>query len=153
MTARRRIGMFLAVAGLLALAASGYLWRGNAGRRAEIRAEQAALEDSATRVHDELVQTSLKMRAFQQSLSSMPDTVQRYGGRQVMDIGQGYNKAIRKLEWRERDIKIEIAALEREAERDRKRAGTAALPVAVAGASAAIVGGLLIMVSRRRVGA
>lgn len=145
--------MFLGITGLLILAASGYLWRGDAARRAEIRAEKAALEDSASRVHAVLVKTSLEMRAFQNSLSSMPDTVQRFGGRQIMDIGQGYNKVIRKLEFQERDIKIEIAALDREAERDRKRARATALPVALAGASATVVGGILIMLSRRRVGA
>jgi hypothetical protein len=151
--ARRRIGLFLAITGLLILGASGYLARGDAARRAEIRAEQAALADSATRVHDELVKTSLKMRAFQSSLSSMPDTVRRFGGREVMDIGQGYNKTIRKLEFKERDIKIEIAALEREVERDRQRARGTALPVAVAGACATVAGGILIIASRRRVGA
>ena len=152
MSARRRIGMFISFTGLVLLAASGWLWRGDASRRAEIRAEKAVLEDSVARVHDRLVQTNLKYRAFQESLPEMPDSVQRYGGVQVMEIGSGYFKTIRTLEIRERDIKLEIKALERESTREREQARERAVPVAAAGGAAAIVG-VFLMLSGRRVGA
>ena len=145
--------MFLSITGLLILATSGYLWRGDAVRRAEIRAERTVLADSAVRLHDEIVKTSLRSRAFQQSLPDMPDSVQRYGGRQTMEIGTGYNKTIRKLEMKERDVKLDLNALDREARRERARARATALPVAVAGAAATALGGVLMLISRRRVGA
>ena len=153
MAARKRIGMFLLATGLLLLAVSGVLWRGDVSRRGEIRAGQAAIEDSLGLVHDELVQTSLRYRGFQSSLSSMPDTVQRYGGKKTMEIASGYSKTIHKLEMIERDLKLQITALKREAERERAKARERTVPAAAGGAAATVVGALLIFVSRRRVGA
>ena len=141
------------ITGVLVLATSGWLWRGDAARHAEIRAEKATLEDSAKRIHDELVQTNLKYRGFQASLGTMPDTVQRYGGKKYMAIGEGYRKTVRKLEFKERDVTLEIKALDREATRARQQARSRALPAAVAGASATVIGAILMVVSRRRVGA
>lgn len=151
MSATRRIGLFIIIAGLLILATSGYFYRGDASRRAEIQDEKATLEDSVRRVHEEIVKTSLKYRGFQTSLPDMPDSTQKYAGRQVMDIGEGYNKTIRRLEFQERDIKLEISSLEREAARERATARARALPVAAAGAGASVVGIVLLALSRRRV--
>lgn len=152
MNTRRKLGLFLLVGGLLVVGASGYLWRGDTGRRAEIRAEMTALEDSADRLHDRLVQTSLKYRAFQSTLSEVPDSIRRYGARQTMDIGNNYHKTIRKLDLDERDVRLKIRALERERNRERARAGNRAAVLAVAGAAAAL-GGALMLISRRGVGA
>ena len=63
MTGRKRTGLFLAVAGVLALGASAVLWRQGAPDLAKNAASSAALEDSLKRVHAELVQVSLKARA------------------------------------------------------------------------------------------
>jgi Flp pilus assembly protein TadB len=149
----RRMGLFLAVAGLVLLATSGYLWRGDAARRAEIRQETAALEDSARRLREEYSETSLKYRAFQQSLPDMPDTMQRYGGRLIMDISSGYNKALRKLHFRERDVRLEITARQRAEAKERARAQAVSLPVAAAGAASLVLGLILLLASRRRVAA
>ena len=145
--------MFLTIAGLLGLATSGYFYRGDATRRAEVRDETATLEDSVRRVHDEIVKTNLKYRAFQSSLPDMPDTAQKYAGREIMDIGESYNKKLRKLEFLERDINLEIKSLEREAVRERASARGRALPVAAAGAAASILGVILMVLPRRRVAA
>ena len=141
------------ITGVLVLAASGYLWRGDSSRRAEIESDRAALADSATRIHEELVQANLRYRGYQSSLATMPDTVKRYGGKKYMSVGEGFRKNVRKLEFKERDVTLEIKALDREATRERERARSTALPVAIAGASATVVGAILMAVSRRRVGA
>jgi hypothetical protein len=151
MSTPRRLGLFLVVIGVLTVAASGYLWRGGAARRAEISAEKVMLEDSVRRVHETIVQTNLKYRAFQASLPTMPDTVQKYGGAEVMEIGQGYSKTLRRLETQERDLKLDVQALVRAGAKEHAKARATALPVAAAGAGATIIGIILTAVSRRRV--
>jgi hypothetical protein len=153
MTGRKRLGMFLAVAGLLLLATAGFFWRGDAGRRAEIKAELATLADSADRVHDRVEATNLKFRGFRESQASMPDSVKRHGGAIVMEITQGYNKTIRKLELSERDIRLEMSALKREAARERAQARVRAIPVAGGGLVALLIGAILLLLPGRPVGA
>ena len=141
------------ITGVVVLAASGYLWRGDASRRSDIETQRAALADSARRIHDELMQASLRYRGYQASLATMPDTVRRYGGKKYMDVGEGFRKNVRKLEFKERDVTLEMKALDREAAREREQARSRALPAAIAGASATVIGAILMATSRRRVGA
>jgi hypothetical protein len=79
--------------------------------------------------------------------------VRRHGGVKIMEITQGFNKVIRKLEMTERDIKLEIASLGRESKQERQQARSRALPAAAGGLAALVIGILLIFLPNRRVGA
>jgi hypothetical protein len=147
------MGLFLAVSGVVLLAASGLLWRYGSPEVARIAASSAALEDSLTRVHARLVKTSIKYRGLLESESSIPDTVRVFGAGQMMKLGASYDKAIRKLEMEETDIKIEMASLKRDAERQHAAAKHRALPLAGAGAAAFLIGLVLTALPSRRVDA
>ncbi len=153
MTGRKKIGLFLVVAGVLLLAASGFLWRRQAPELNKLQAKKVTLEDSLTRVHAELVKTSLKSRALQESKATIPDTVKVAGAGQMMNLGNVYNKVIRKAEFTERDLKIDIAALERKMVATRNEARSTALPAAAGGAAALVIGLFLSALPQRRVGA
>ena len=153
MTGRKRLGVFLLIAGVLLLATGGVFWRGDAGRRGEIVTQTAALEDSMERINQRLQATNLKFRGFRESQSSVPDSVKRHGGAITMEITQGYNKTIRKLEMSERDVKLEIAALKRESTAERALARDRAIPAAAGGAVALVLGAILFLMAARRVGA
>jgi hypothetical protein len=153
MTGRKKIGLFLVVAGVLVLAASGFLWRRHAPALAKLQAERTTLEDSLTRVHAELVKTSLKSRALQESQSQIPDTLKVTGAGQMMTQANVYNKMIRKLEFTERDIQIDLAAIDRKTVQARNAARSAALPAAAGGAATLVIGLVLAALPPRRVGA
>jgi len=153
MTGKKRIGLFLMVAGLGLFALAGVRWQGDAEWRAGNTAKMAALDDSARSVHEALMQVSLKSRALQSSYSTMPDTVRRYGAGKLMEIQGGYNKTIRKLEFKERDLKVDMATARREADLERAGARARAIPLAVAAIAALMTGTVLMLVPSRRVGA
>jgi hypothetical protein len=153
MRGRKRFGLFLVVAGVLVLAASGVLWRRSAPNIERMRAESAALQDSVKIVHAELVHQSLLQQGLSASMQTAPDSVRRYGAGKMMETSTGYNKAIRKLEMRERDINLDIASLRRDSERELAHARNRALPVAAGGAAALLAGLLLAAIPGRRVGA
>ena len=153
MTGRKKIGLFLVVAGALLLVSSGFLWRRHAPQVQKLTAQKVSLEDSLTRVHALLVKTSLKSRALQESQTQIPDTLKITGAGQMMAQGQVYNKVIRKAEFTERDIKIEIASIERKMMAERKTARATALPAAAGGAAALLIGLVLTALPGRRVGA
>jgi hypothetical protein len=149
----KRAGLFLVVAGALLLAASGVLWRQHAPDLEKMKADSATFEDSLKRVHAELVHQSLMLQGLNASMQTVPDSVRRYGAGKAMDATTGYNKAIRKLTMKERDIKLEIASLRRDSDRERADAKRRTLPVAAAGAAALFIGIVLTAIPRRRVGA
>ena len=153
MTGRKKIGLFLVVAGALLLVASGLLWRRHAPELQKLTTQKAALEDSMTRVHAELVQTSLKARALQESQTQIPDTMKVVGAGQMMKLGNEYNKVIRRLEFTERDLKIDIAAIDRKTASRRTEARATALPAAAGGGAALLLGLVLTALPSRRVGA
>ena len=153
MNRRKRIGLVLLLTGVALGVMAGLSWRTTAPRGNEIATERAALEDSARAVHNRLIQTSLKMQGFQNSQSSIPDTLRRFAGNKIMEISAGYNKTIRRLEMQERDIKLEIAALGRESDQRRARTRVSVTPIAAAGLIALIAGGVLILLPARGVGA
>jgi hypothetical protein len=153
MSGRKRLGWFVAVAGVLLLAGSGVLWKKHTPRIEEIRVQSAALEDSVRHVHAGIVQQSLELQGLMASMKTVPDSVRRYGGRKYMDAAGGYDKAIRKYEMQERDIKLEIAALRRESEREHTSARATAMPAAIAGLLAVLVGLVLALLPGRRVDA
>lgn len=153
MTGRKKIGLFLIVAGVALLLASGFLWRRQAPELEKLQAQKAFFEDSLTRVHAELVSTSLKSRALQESKSQIPDTLKLVGAGPMMAQGNAYNKIIRKAEFTERDLKIDINAVERKMAAARKEARDATIPTAAGGAAALLVGIVLAALPPRRVGA
>jgi hypothetical protein len=153
MTGRKKIGVFLVVAGILVLAASGLEWRKHAPALAQIHTDSAVLEDSVKRVHARLVQQSLLQQGLQASQATLPDSVRRYGAGQMMQVSSEYNKAIRRLDMQERDIRLEIASLKRDATREHADAKKRTLPVAAAGAAIVLVGIVLTAIPGRRVGA
>ena len=153
MNNRRRIGLFLVIGGVLLLGASGWLWRGDPAGRAAREATRVALEDSSSRMKAVQSDLELKKRGFQNSLPEMPDTVQRYGGAKVMEILGGYTRRIYLLEMKQRDLKVEIKAIEREMAGERAAARAKALPAAAAGAVCLVIGAVLAAMPGRRVGA
>jgi len=153
MTASKRIGVFLAAAGILLAAASGVLWRQRTPHGAEIASERAALEDSIQRVHAKYLRKSLQLKALNNSYSVLPDTVRRYGGGKYMEQSIIYNKGIRMYEIQERDLKIQVAVLGRRSQGERAAAKAVAMPVAIAGGAALLVGVVLLIIPARRVGA
>ena len=153
MTHRKRIGLFLLLVGLGLVALAGVRWRGDTALRAELSARTTVLEDSARGVHQELIEVSLKNKAVQSSYAEMPDTMRRYGLNKLMDITGGYNKTIRKLEFQERDLKVDIAAVRRRSERERADARARSIPLAVAGVVALMAGVVVALVPARGVAA
>jgi hypothetical protein len=153
MTGRKKIGVFLVVAGVLLLAASGFLWQRQSPELGKLQAKKTTLEDSLTRVHAQLVKTSLKSRALQESQSQIPDTLRMTGAGQMMNQGNAYNKIIRKLEFTERDIKIDLAAIERKTVLARTEGRRTAIPAAAGGAAMLLTGLVLTALPGRRVGA
>lgn len=153
MNVRRKLGIFLIVAGVLTGAASGLVWRQHAPELARIHADNATFEDSLQRVHKELVHTSLLLRGLKESEPSLPDTVRRYGAGKMMELTTGYNKHIRKLDMTERDIKLEIASLKRDSAREVELARKRTIPLAAAGLAALVIGLVLAAIPARRVGA
>jgi hypothetical protein len=99
------------------------------------------------------VKTSLLMRGFRESRSALPDTVRRHGGRMLMDIAAGYNKKIARLERNERDIKLEVAAIDRKTAQAAARKRTTVMPIAAGGMVMLLVGVVLAFVPARRVDA
>jgi glutamate mutase epsilon subunit len=118
-----------------------------------MRVESAALEDSVKKIHAELVHQSLLLQGLNASMSTVPDSVRRYGAGQMMATSSSYNKVIRKLEMKERDINLDIASLHRDSERERAGARSRTLPVAAAGVAALLVGLMMTAIPARRVGA
>jgi cell division protein FtsL len=153
MTGRRRLGLFLLVAGMLVLAASGVVWRKHAPAIAKMRSDSAVFEDSLERVHAELIHQSLLLKGLTASEATLPDTVRRYGAGKMIELSNGYNKVIRKLENREDDVKLQIRWLTRDTEKEIRNARAQALPVAGAGVVLVLIGIVLSAVPARRVGA
>jgi hypothetical protein len=153
MTGRKRIGLFLVVAGLVVLAGSGILFRKGAPELAKIAADRATMEDSLKNVRKRLVDVSLKSRGLNESEKTIPDSVRVYGAGQMMALQNSYNKQIRKLEGMERDVKIEIASLDRDAAQAHAAAKQKTLPLAAGGGALLIVGFILTGLASRRVGA
>jgi hypothetical protein len=151
MTGRRRLGFFFVAAGVLVLGASGVVWRMHAPDIGRMRADTALLEDSLTRVHGRLTHESILSRGLE--ASNPPDTVARYGGGKMLQLGNEYNKAIKRYEMQERDIKLEMASLRRDAEKEHQDARSQTLPVAGAGAALLLAGIILSAIPGRRVGA
>jgi hypothetical protein len=153
MTTPRRIGIFLAALGVVLAAASGVLWQRQTPRAAQIASRRTALEDSIQRVHARYMQESLQLKALNNSYSVMPDTVRRYGAGKLLDASTIHEKRIRMFRMEERDLKIQVAVLERKSEGERAAAKAAAMPVAIAGGAALLVGAVLLIIPTRRVGA
>lgn len=149
----KRAGLFLVVAGVLLLAASGVLWRQHAPDLSKMKAESATLQDSLQRVRAELTRQNLLLKGLNASMETVPDSVRRYGAGKMMETSTGYSKVIRRLDMKERDIKLEIASLRRDSERERADARHRTLPIAAAGAAALFIGIVLAVIPRRRVGA
>ncbi|HEX6790774.1 MAG TPA: hypothetical protein VF247_05635 [Candidatus Krumholzibacteria bacterium] len=153
MSARRRIGLFLLIGGILLLGASGWFWRGDPAARAAAAAKRTVLEDSASHLKAMITDNELKKRGFQNSLPDMPDTVQKYGGARTMEILGNYTRRGYMYEIRQRDVKLELKAIDRESVRERAAARAKALPAALAGAASVLIGAVLTATSGRRVGA
>jgi Flp pilus assembly protein TadB len=153
MTGRKRLGTFLGLAGIILLGTAGVFWRGDAARRSEIRSETASLQDSARVLHEELVETSLRLRGLTASLPTIPDSLRRHSGGKVREATEGYNKAIRRLEMTERDVNLRMSALAMESGREREQARARAVPLAGGGLAALILGAVLMLIPARRVGA
>ena len=153
MTGRQRLGVFLVLAGFVLLATAAFFWRGDADRRAGREARRSALEDSARGIRDEIVKASLRLRAFHTSLPTMPDSARRNAGVKIMETTTGFNKKIRRLELAERDVKLKITALTRDSTRERERERARAKSVAVGALVAIVMGAVLIVPRRPRVGA
>ena len=141
------------VAGAGLLAASGMTWNRHAPHLREMRTQNDMLADSVKNVHAALIHQSLLLRGLQENTSSIPDTVRRYGAGQMMEAGQAYSKAIRKLEMQERDLNLQISALERDTEREQHAARSATTVPGAAGLLVLIVGAAMALVPARRVGA
>jgi hypothetical protein len=153
MTGRKRIGLFLVVAGVVLLAGSGVLFRRSSPQLAKIAADRATMEDSLKNVRKRLVDVSLKARGLNESEATIPDSVKVYGAGQMMALQNSYNKQIRKLEGMERDVKIEIASLDRDAAQVHAAAKQKTLPLAAGGGAILMVGIILTALPSRRVGA
>jgi hypothetical protein len=147
------MGIFLVVAGILLLAASGMLWRRSAPNLAKMAATSATFEDSLKRVHAKLIHESLNARALTESQSSIPDTLKMYGAGKMMEMSNVHNKNIRKFEMQERDIKLELTSLKRDSEREREAARARVLPLGAAAVVALLAGIVLTALPARRVGA
>lgn len=141
------------VVGLGLFLLAGVRWRGDADWQARNAAKLAALEDSARNIHEALMEVSLKSKALQSSYSTMPDTVRRYGAGKLMEIQGGYNKTMRKLDFQQRDLKVDMATVRREADRERASARARAIPLAVVAIVSLLTGIVLVLIPSPRVGA
>jgi len=147
---RRGIGILMAAIGGLLIAASGIFWSRQAPELGRLTDTHAALKDSVDGIHAEIVEASVKQRGFQGSISSIPDSLRKSAGKQIMDVGAGYNKQIRNLEMRERDLSLKITAIGRRVEKAKARAVTTSVPLGISGVLVFVTGLALARASRSR---
>lgn len=142
------IVLFIAGAGLLA--ASAVAW--NRGAR-EVKSWDDKLAEYAKALEttrQDLKDEGLRFQAFQKSLPNLPDSLRLTGGGMIRDEGRKYDKAIRKLEFTERDIQLDITRAKRKQAEAEAARRARALPFALAGAGSWVAAGVVVAASRAR---
>ena len=144
----------MAVVGAVLITGSAVIWSRQTRELKELAATRVALEDSLGVLQAETRRTSERFMGFQKSMPSIPDSLRRYAGNKVMEVGSGYSKKLRMLGSRERDVKLKISRTHLRADAVRKRAASSSLPVGIAGL-AVLIAGLVVArtANARRVGA
>ena len=146
----RVVAVVLFAAGAALLALSALSW---ARATRDVDTWNAMLEqrtDSLKTTRAELRDEGLRYQAFQKSLPAVPDSIRQANGGAIRDEGRMYDKRIRKLEFNEKDIQLDIIRATRkraEAEAARK---SHALPRAAAGVVVWACAALLVVVPRAR---
>ncbi len=150
LTTGRIAAAALIVAGAGFLGAAGLAWsRGTRDVRAydaKIAENEKALES----IRAQRKETSLRFQAFQKSLPNMPDSMRVASGGEIRAEGREYDRVLRKLDFTERDVKLDISHDKRkraEAEAARK---SRTLPFAAAGAGAFVAGAFVAAAARRK---
>lgn len=144
------VAVILLVAGAGLLAASALAW--TRGSR-EVRSWDDALAQHATDLkatREDLKDEGLRYQAFQKSLPSIPDSLRLASGGVIREEGQKHDKVTRRLEYKERDIQLDVTRAKRkraEAEAARK---AHTFPLAASGAGAVVAGAVVVMASRPR---
>jgi hypothetical protein len=132
--------MGITMVGVVLIAGSAMIWSRQTHGLKQLADTRAVLQDSLGVLQADSRRTNERFLAFQQSFPSMPDSVRRYGGKKLMEVGTGYTKRLRTLATRERDVKLKISGTRLRAEGVKRRAMASALPVGVAGLVVLITG-------------
>lgn len=142
------LALVLAAAGLFAVA--GLHWKRGGESVAAWRAKQAESEAMLKTTRTELHAQSLRYQAFQKSIPEIPDSLRSSTGGIIRDQGRVYEKAIRRLENAETDIKLDLARIQRKDAEATAAQKAQTLPFAAGGAGALVCAALIAILSRGR---
>ncbi|MCI0452460.1 MAG: hypothetical protein L0Z51_08745 [Candidatus Latescibacteria bacterium] len=142
------LALALAGAGLLAWAA--LVWSRGDQTVEQWRARQTEKETELRSTWAELHAVNLRYQAFQRSIPAVPDSIRATSGVQLREQERSYEKAIRKLEFTERDIKLEITNCERKQARATAERNARTLPFAATGAGASVCAAVIAILARPR---
>jgi hypothetical protein len=149
-TRGRLAALVLALAGAGLLAWAAVVWSRGSDAVEVWRARQTEKEAEIRSTWAELQQVNLRFQAFQKSIPAVPDSVRKASGTMLRDQGREYEKVIRKLEFAERDLKLEITNCERKQAKAAAERKARTLPIAAGGAGAWVCAALVAIVSRPR---
>lgn len=133
---------------LIAVAATSWVRGGReiGGFRDQMAEKNAELKTTRKEMSD----TNLLYQAFQKSMPSIPDSLRRETGAAMNIQSQKYSGKIRKLQFSERDLGLDIKKLKRrEAEATAARKARV-VPVAAGAAGALLCGAILAITARPR---
>jgi hypothetical protein len=115
----------------------------NRGRMAEKTAELKT-------TRKELNAAGLLYKAYQKSLTEVPDSLRRHSGAQINSEHKRHKQATWKLEAAERDIMLDLKRLKRRDEEAVAARRKQALPTAAGACGALVCGALLLLAGRPR---
>ncbi|HXV15110.1 MAG TPA: hypothetical protein VEC56_12960 [Candidatus Krumholzibacteria bacterium] len=146
----RFVALALAAAGAGLLAWAAVVWSRGSDSVETWRVRQAEKESELRSTWDELKEFNLRYQAFQKSFPAVPDSIRMASGKQFREEGRTYEKAIRKLEFAERDLKLEITNCKRKQAKAAAERKDRALPIAAGGAGAWLGAAVAAIASRPR---
>lgn len=146
----RTIAFVLALAAAGLLAAAGVQWKRGGEYIAAWRAKRTESEAELKTTRTELHAHSLRYQAFQKSIPEIPDSLRLSTGGVIREEGRVYEKAIRKLENAETDIKLDLARIKRKDAEATAARKARTLPLAAGGAGALVCAALVAILSRGR---
>lgn len=154
MGGKRIIGFALLAVGLILVLVSVVTWTRSSAGTTRLLAQKAALEDSLETIRKTAVDNNLRHKALELSISQLPESVRVYGGGQILQQSREYSKKSHILEVQDRNVRVDIGAIDRRVQRERDRALSVSAPFAVAGVILLVAGLMVLRVSAvRREGA
>jgi hypothetical protein len=150
MNRKRTFGLILVALGLALVVAGAVAWTRASAETSRLRAQKVVLEDSLRSIRETAIENNLRHKALEMSIAQLPESVRVYGGGQIIQQSKEYSKKSHILEVQDRNVRLEMNAVERRAERARGRAVSTSTPLAAGGLVLLVAGLMVLRVSRAR---